>query len=212
LRTYGTAKLSPDGRHWHVIAEAHVMIQFKRMFGKVAKLPGGVSISNNDENCRTLEWFAVRYPLVFEPLGEIARRSLAHQENAERVQQIMFGSYLPPSLGSLAVPAREYQLVGAGLTLQNRSLLVADDVGLGKTVTAIATFTDPRTLPVLVVTLTHLPRQWEAMIARFAPRLRVHTITTGQPYDVAERDITRDVKRKKLIDPATGHARRRRLP
>jgi SNF2 family DNA or RNA helicase len=203
LRTYGTAVLSADGRQWHIVCDAHVLIRLKRHFGKVAPLPGGVRLSNNDENCRELEWFAQRYPLVFDPPGEVTRRSAAHRENAERVQEILFGNYLPPSISALAVPAREYQQLAAALVLQNRSLLVADDVGLGKTVTAIATFTDPRTLPVLVVTLTHLPRQWEAMIARFAPRLRVHTISTGQPYDIAER-YSKEVKRKKLVDSATG--------
>ncbi len=70
------------------------------------------------------------------------------------------------------------------MLLTTTSLLLADDVGLGKTVSTICTFMDPRTLPALVVTMTHLPTQWEAEIKRFAPHLTTHIIKQGTPYDL----------------------------
>jgi SNF2 family DNA or RNA helicase len=55
-------------------------------------------------------------------------------------------------------------------------------------------------LPAVVVTMTHLTRQWERELARFVPRLRVHRIRSTQPY--AFKDVRIEV------DPTT---RRRRV-
>lgn len=195
MRTYGNVVLAED--RWVIDCEPHVLIRLKRHFGKVGNRPGRAVVSNNDENARELEWFLQRYPMEVTPLDELTRRADAHRTTAEQIQNVLFGHYIPASINELAVPAREYQKLAAALLLTNRGLLVADDVGLGKTVTAIATFTDPRTLPVLVVTLTHLPRQWEAMLNRFAPQLRVHILKGTKAYDLAER-FTKEAKRRRL--------------
>jgi len=64
-------------------------------------------------------------------------------------------------------------------------LYITDDhIVTHNTVSAICTLTDPSILPALVVTLTHLPRQWAVEIARFAPTLRTHIVTQTQPYDL----------------------------
>ena len=65
-----------------------------------------------------------------------------------------------------------------------KGLLIADELGIGKTLMAIAALTDPRTRPALVVTMTHLPKQWEREIKKFAPKLTTHIIKKGTPYDV----------------------------
>lgn len=41
----------------------------------------------------------------------------------------------------------------------------------------------PGHLPALVVTLTHLPLQWESEIHKFT-NLDVHILRKGQPYDI----------------------------
>jgi superfamily II DNA or RNA helicase len=66
----------------------------------------------------------------------------------------------------------------------SRRLLLGDDVGLGKTVSALAGLSEPDMLPALVVTLTHLPRQWKAEINRFLPDLKVHILRKGSTYDL----------------------------
>jgi len=52
------------------------------------------------------------------------------------------------------------------------------------TASAIGLLADPKALPALVVTLTHLPKQWEAEIQRFAPALQTHVLKGGRPYDL----------------------------
>jgi SNF2 family DNA or RNA helicase len=42
-------------------------------------------------------------------------------------------------------------------------------------------------LPAAVVTLAHLPRQWQAFVKRFAPHLESRIVRRGQPYDLRDR-------------------------
>lgn len=55
------------------------------------------------------------------------------------------------------------------------------------TASFITALCDRRLLPAVVVTLTHLPRQWKAEIERFAPGLNVHIVKQGKPYDMTAR-------------------------
>ena len=64
--------------------------------------------------------------------------------------------------------------------------------------------TIPETLPALVVTLTHLPRQWAAEIGRFAPNLRVHIINKGTPYDITKAMSKRATLQALLSGQSTG--------
>ena len=56
-------------------------------------------------------------------------------------------------------------------------------LGLVKPASAIAGLTDPRTLPALVVTLAHLPFQWQSEVNKFSD-LTTHILKKGTPYDI----------------------------
>lgn len=159
MRTYGRAWLASEG--WNIKAEPHIMLRLKRIFERVCKGDYGTAhLSNTPENCRDLLWFIQRYPLDVEDLKELKKGARRHREKIARLEDILGGRYRP-TRNTLAIPLREYQTQAVELYLTKRSLLVGDDVGIGKTAVAIGSFTDPRTLPAVVVTLTFLPRQWE---------------------------------------------------
>jgi SNF2 family DNA or RNA helicase len=189
MKPVGRAELR--GGSWLIEAGPHVLMRLKRVFERIDKSEHGcVSLSDNPENARELRWFAERYPLEFTPRDHLDRQAEAHLARERQVELILSGEYKPPEF-KLAVPPRDYQRIAADLALKSGSLLLADDVGLGKTISAIAVLSDPRALPALVVTLTHLPRQWQSEIARFAPALRVHILRKGQPYVIEK---TREMK------------------
>lgn len=182
MRTYGNVAL--EGSDWVIECEPHVVLRLKRVFGKLSKSAHGkLKLSATPENTLDLQWFLQRYPMDVSPANELDARA-SHHRDAIALVDAMLERRVPAPAIDLAVPLREYQRIAAGIVLQTGSLLLADDVGLGKTASAIGIFSDPRTLPALVVTLTHLPRQWEAEIKRFAPRLRTHIIQKGTPYDL----------------------------
>ena len=190
-----TATLRFEDGWWLLTAEPHVMLRAKRVFGKVSKGEfGTVKISDTVENARDLEWFCTRYPIEVEEPERLKARSLLHRQEEDLVRKLLSGLHeIPPF--ELAVPPREYQRFAAAFALGTGGLLLADDIGIGKTCSAICCFTDPSTLPALVVTMTHLPRQWEREVNRFAPKLRTHVLKTGHPYD-----LTRLGRKRKQLE------------
>jgi len=184
VRTYGEIKRGQ--RHWLIKCEPHVMMRLKRFFKKIDQhRHGSVLLSDTLENCRELAWFLERYPMVVDDPAYLERRAREFMDQSERTADLLAGKYTPREF-AMAIPPRAYQSVAAEMALQSGSLLLADDLGLGKTASAIAMITQPAARPALVVTLTHLPRQWKHEIERFAPGLRVHIVKKGKPYPLIE--------------------------
>lgn len=193
VRTFGTAALEADGRVWRLEVEPHVAIRLKRVFGKLKQERGVILLSATDENSRELEWFLSRYPVEFaadarEELAQRARRFDRVQETAYR---IMAGTYDLPTV-NMQLPPRHYQREAAALVLETGRLLLGDELGLGKTVSALTVLASPDTLPAIVVCPVHLQRQWLAEIWRFL-RLRAHIVKRTTPYPIADRGRLPDV-------------------
>lgn len=185
-RTYG--KLWLDRDHWHLDAEPHVAMWAKRIFPKISSgAQGVIKLRHSEAVCRDLEWFLQRFTLDVRNLDELLAGSRKHQDRILTLNAIVGENYQPRNF-ELALPPRRYQSQAVELYLANKFLLLGDDVGLGKTCTAIASLTDPRTLPAAVVTLAHLPKQWKREIEKFCPQLTAHVIKKGQPYELPKVD------------------------
>lgn len=194
MRTYGRLSYSAAAggkRWWELDAEPQVMMRAKRVFERMAKAPGlSAMLSDTNENCAELLWFLDRYPLEITPddLRRLRRGKREFNEQILTLEKIISG-HTPPRPFALELPPREYQRLAAEIYLRNTSLLVADELGLGKTVTAIASLTDPQTLPAVVVSLSGaMPKQWADEVKRFAPSLFVHVVGKRTPYELPTRD------------------------
>lgn len=186
MKLYGTCTL--NGRQWIIETEPQVALRLKRVFEKIRKGQyDKLTLSASPENSRELAWFLGRYPMKLETGDQLRLEELTeeHRQTELLVSQVLAGDYTAPEF-DLAVQPREYQRIAADLAMRTGRLLVADDVGLGKTATSICTLTDPSNLPALVVTLAHLPKQWAAEIEKFAPNLRTHVIKKGTVYDICK--------------------------
>ncbi|UDM18874.1 DEAD/DEAH box helicase [Vogesella sp. XCS3] len=160
-------QITHKGDHWHIACEAHVRTKIKRLFPEVDQRAGdSIILSDNPENCRDLLWLVERYPMEIHGRDHMAHRAAEHIEQ-ENVVAALLQHRMPPDDFELAIPAREYQCQAATLLHVKEGLLLADQVGLGKTVTSICAMARKQNLPVLVVTLTHLPSQWAAEILVF---------------------------------------------
>lgn len=192
-----------EGNRLIIEAPPHVSIRLRRNFGGIQRYKAGVfQLSATPEQAYDLEWFRQRYPLTVDPASEAKFRTLCaeHERKLEAIAAIDVEGYIPREF-DLALPPREYQRIGAELAIKTGGLLIADDLGVGKTITAICALTAPGSLPALVITLTHLTRQWERELARFAPALRVHRIRKGQPYAFSDIRVEVDplTKRRKVV-------------
>ncbi len=148
-----------------------------------------MTLEHTPEVARDLEWVLDRWPL---DISKEDRKLLAggadqHRQREEDILSILSGDRPHLELVEPARPPRDYQLVAADLALTTRSLLLADDLGLGKSMSGLLVLRNPDALPALVVCPTHLPKQWAREFALTLPWLRVHIITSGQVYDPAKR-------------------------
>lgn len=193
MKTYGTYRLMPgipvshNRMYWVVTAQPHVMARLKRIFPRVMQSrSGALALSDTTEVARDLEWVIERWPLLAhddDSAAHLEKRAEAHRAAHEQVLRILEGERPDYGWREPAEPARDYQMVAADLVHATGRLLLGDDVGLGKTLSAALVLRNPQALPALVVTLTHLPRQWEREINRFLPWLTTHIVTSGRPYD-----------------------------
>ncbi|MBU3625943.1 DEAD/DEAH box helicase family protein [Polynucleobacter sp. JS-Safj-400b-B2] len=171
---------------WQITCEPHVRNRLRRVFPQVSQRVGEtIVLSDNIENARDLLWFTERYPMTMATKAKslLKSRSKSHEESETLIAQLLNNIQSPDNF-ELAKPAREYQKLAGSLAKIKSGLLLADDVGLGKTVSSICAMAQKEHLPVLVVTLTHLPEQWRDEIAKFAPNLVVHILKSGQPYNL----------------------------
>nr|EES53263.1 MAG: hypothetical protein UBAL3_80150052 [Leptospirillum ferrodiazotrophum] len=189
MTSFGSLRISENGREFVLSScEPHVRTRIRRVFARVSQRAGEeILLHVSPETCRDLLWFMERYPL---DVSRNDRKTLIegakeHRETETQVAAIREGRYAPPQI-DLALPLREYQKTAAALLDVRRGYLLADELGLGKTVSAIGGIAAAGRLPVLVVTMTHLPSQWEREIRRFAPDLSVHILKSGKPYDLTK--------------------------
>jgi hypothetical protein len=190
MKTFGTILYGPGpsgSKAWVVSCEPHVRIRMKRVFEQIAKgAHDGLQLSDTAANAAELLWFLDRYPMTVPDRKYLVSRARQHRETTSTIEQVMAAGYVPSEF-TMALPPRDYQRVAADLAMKTGRLLLADDLGLGKTASAICALTDPSNLPALVVTMSHLPLQWESELARFLPGLRTHILKKGSPYDIANK-------------------------
>ena len=185
MRSYGKIELDAKGRTWRITTEPHVALRLKRIFPKIDTRDHGVmSISATPETSRDLEWFLERYPHDVAAAGVMAERASKHKEAETTVQKLLNGTQAPKAF-NLKLPPRDYQVMAAQMWLTVKSLLLGDEVGLGKTFVAITGLVEPGMVPALVVTLTHLPLQWKREIER-ATDFEVHILKSAKPYDITK--------------------------
>lgn len=185
--TYGTLRRGTRNGtpSWVIDAQPHVVTRLRRIFPRVFAGMDGLHLTDTPEVAADIAWVMSRWPLVVDDddaahLGAQAER---FRESRDTVARILAGYVPPDEWKETAEPARHYQEVAAAIAAETGRLLVADEVGLGKTLTALLLLRNPDALPAVVVTLTHLPRQWEREVRRFLPWLEPHVIRTGTVYD-----------------------------
>lgn len=184
-------------------APPHVSIRLRRLFGGAQRYKAGVFLlAATPEHAYDLDWFSERHPMDVDPESEAQFRQLiaTQEKKMATIAAIDSGEYVPRAF-ELAIPPREYQRLDAEIALQTGSLLIASELGTGKTVSCICALTAPGVLPAVVVTMTHLVRQWERELARFAPALKVHRIRSTQPYDFSDVriEVEQGTKRRRVV-------------
>lgn len=193
-RTYGTIRRLPTNDGWVIgEVEPHVALRLKQIFPVIKKtdrapfnLYGGPQLDAD------LDWFMIRYPLqISDADRELMReRRLLFEKQQEEIAAILTPEWKPKdNFGFREGKAPfGYQAQAAELARRLGRLLIMDDVGLGKTVTAFAAICDPQYLPALIVPQTHIVSQWAEKLAEFT-NLTYHVINKTKPYQLPPADV-----------------------
>ena len=164
----GTLQYDTDNRTWIVTASPQVLLVAKRVFAKASKHEfGSLQLSDTLETVQDLDWFMSRYPLQHLSPDYFRKRMVEARIRVRAVEEVIHHQRTQPHLDDLALPLRDYQKVAAQLCLTSGRLLLADDLGTGKTGSSIGVLTGDGTTPCVVVTATHLVHQWQRELERF---------------------------------------------
>ncbi|MFY0638692.1 DEAD/DEAH box helicase [Maricaulis maris] len=190
--TYGT--LAKTDRGWRLSeAPPHVAIRLKHIFPRLEKASRGpFHFPADDRTAADLDWFRDRYPVSISPADNRALIDgrLSHEETLAGTEKIFSKTFKPPSYVGLqdGEEVRPYQAQAVELLRRSGGILLADDVGLGKTYTTCAALLVPGMLPGVVVCQPHLQRQWVRVIERFTS-LTAHAVKKTTPYDLPDADV-----------------------
>lgn len=191
-KTYGTITWEAHPGQWRVAATPDVITRIKRIFTRAsAARAGQIVLAGTQENARDLEWVLQRWAMEVTPQAQerISGGAQAHRARGEAVTRVLSGDRELEALPlEPARPPRSYQRQAHDLLSTTGSLLLADDLGLGKTFSALLALSDPKNRPMLVVTLTGLERQWVRELGLTFPGLRAAVVKKGSPYPLADKD------------------------
>lgn len=192
MRTYG--RVERRSNTWVLLdVEPHVVLRLKAVFPRIPKTARGPFFLGGGEQVDAdLAWFMDRYPLIIsaEDRAFMQQRKTLFERGQAELGFLLSKDWKP----SAAVRFRDgcapynYQSQAAELTRRKGRLLLMDDLGLGKTISALATICDPDYLPALIVPQTHLTKQWAAKVREFT-HLTTHTIKYTTPYELPKSDI-----------------------
>jgi hypothetical protein len=193
-KTYG-ALVHDASRKRYVITqcEPHVSIKLKNIFPRIPK--GAVppfSFPDTPQNSADLLWFSSRYHLRIDEADRqvLAAQAQAYEDNINELEAILTPHYQAPAITlNPGYAARPYQLQFPPLHARQKRLLLGDDLGLGKSLSATLTLFTPGTLPVAIVVQTHMTRQWKEEVIEKFTNLTVHIIKKTTPYTLPKADV-----------------------
>lgn len=171
----------------------HVSLRFKQVFtGISAGTVPPFSLKDTPDRAADLDWFMQRYPMQLTEAAQ-TRLSLsldAYHTSRERLTQILSADYTLPEIAGIKDPeqADPHQIRAADLFRTSGRLLLLDDVGLGKTVSALTSIADGWGLPAIIVVQPHVADQWMSFIERFT-ELRAVQIKTRRPHEIDPHDV-----------------------
>lgn len=152
-----------------------------------------IKLKKNLTTLKDLNWLMQRYKFeIEEPVLSLI------QGGSNQYDEIQLSIELSPTehkqqLSKDAVllngELRDYQQQFLNMFNKVKKMLLADVMGLGKTVQAFSILQEPYRRPALVVVPTHLCAQWERELKKFLPTLTSHVIKGFKNYQLPLVDV-----------------------
>jgi superfamily II DNA or RNA helicase len=195
-RTYGKLAYQPEQKRWIISGlEPQVAIRVKRIFPRISLTQVGLfGFADSDESRAELEWFLGRYPLVMSPADRqmLCDGRVRFETTRSEIERVFLPDWQPstilPRLRE-GVALRPNQARACEIAKKLGRLIIADDVGLGKTLAALAAVMDDRFLPAAVICEVHVVNQWYDEFVKKFTTMSAHIVASTTPYTLPDRDI-----------------------
>lgn len=179
---------------WIVDAKPHVAMRFKDVFKGVrfAQRPPFL-VQDREDRAPDLAWFMSRFPLdVSAPAAErLASGLAAHSARQRDLEELRRPDYQASLITGFRPNerARPHQTRAAEMLRATGRLLLLDEVGLGKTVSALAAISDGWGLPAAVVVQSHLSDQWVTEYIERFTHLRAYAVKDRKVRTLPPADV-----------------------
>lgn len=186
--------LAFDNNEWMVSGlMPHVAIRFKHLFPAISKSSTGpFRLTNTLDNAADLYWFTQRYPLECSARDKrkLSRRNGDFTRLLDKAESMLAPEYTPHSRTGLmpGESLRDYQLVALDFIDVMKSLLLIDDLGLGKTYEGLGISLLDGGCPLVVVCEPHLQEQWKKKAEQFLDA-NIHAVKGNTPYELPSADV-----------------------
>lgn len=189
-----------DVVRWQINGEPCVAQLAKRLFpGSKGRGSDKAEFPNSKRIIGDLNWLMLRYPLKIRDseAWESAKES-AVQHVTKRMEILKRPQKMDPPAMEFKGELKDFQKEGLAYLVHNERTLLADDMGLGKSVQALAFLSATQSYPSLIVCPPHLIKNWQKEIDKFIclpehgqlslfeqqNERRVHVIKGLKPYDL----------------------------
>lgn len=158
-RACGVVRFNGGEGRYEMEAEPRVLQVARRVLPGCQVHVGRLHFRPTPRTMEDMNWLLTRYPMEIECLDryrvDLERaRTLAGRRESGVVPP------LPEMTGRFVGQLRDYQVDGVSFLVHNRRALLADDIGLGKTVMAMGALAGANAWPAVVVCPTPVMGQW----------------------------------------------------
>lgn len=172
--------------------EPHAIIKLKALFKGVSLVSKPPFIFKDKlDAVMDIDWFMQRYPLEMDvnTYNKLQIKKHIYEKKINSYEKILSNEFSPKNVVlKNNSELRYYQTQAVELAHRNKSLLLGDDLGLGKTVSGIGLLLKEKTLPAFVIVPPHLAFHWNEKIKEFT-NLRVHMVKGTRPYKLPNADV-----------------------
>lgn len=171
---------------WKLTCDPATAMRARRVFARVqADRAGAIIVKHTPEIAADLEWFMERFPL--EPADDKSAEMLQleaqlHRDMEEKIREVLTATtHQETFTPDLMKTPRDYQVQAYQMLRTRRRMILGDELGLGKTFTALLGVIDENARPALVVPPTHLPHRWLDELGESLPMLTVEVAKKRVP-------------------------------
>ena len=199
MKKIGKISLDSLSNRLIIDAEPHIMSKIRKLFPSHSRGDRGtythktVSLAATLTNFRDIDWIMGRYPMDCEEnlTNKIRGKSEEYDDLYREISEADkdYELKVNPNSMDMTVTLRKHQISFQNMAKKVKRMLLADKMGLGKTISALSMIVDPETRPAIIVLPPTLCTQWDTVIGEIVPDMTTHVIRGFKNYELPDVDV-----------------------